>query len=78
MFTSGGTQSNLHGLLLAREACPATDLSPDAHPGHARTHFSVTQAAILLGLGRDAVVPVATDAGRPDGPGRADRDAGRP
>ncbi|GIF61262.1 pyridoxal phosphate-dependent decarboxylase family protein [Asanoa iriomotensis] len=67
VFTSGGTQSNLHGLLLAREASAATDLSRMRVLATAEAHFSVTQAAILLGLGRDAVVPVGTDAaGRMD------------
>ncbi|WP_409362953.1 pyridoxal phosphate-dependent decarboxylase family protein [Asanoa ferruginea] len=61
VFTSGGTQSNLHGLLLAREASAATDLSRMRILATAEAHFSVTQAGILLGLGRDAVVPVATD-----------------
>ncbi|MEV0719884.1 aspartate aminotransferase family protein, partial [Asanoa sp. NPDC050611] len=62
VFTSGGTQSNLHGLLLAREASPAGDLSRMRILATAEAHFSVTQAAILLGLGRDAVVGVGTDA----------------
>ncbi|GIF66662.1 pyridoxal-dependent decarboxylase [Asanoa ishikariensis] len=63
VFTSGGTQSNLHALLLAREASPATDLSRMRILATTETHFSVTQAAILLGLGREAVIAVATDAG---------------
>ncbi|MCF2533058.1 pyridoxal phosphate-dependent decarboxylase family protein [Yinghuangia soli] len=57
--TTGGTESNLLGLLLAR----------DRHgPGAGRhrvlcsdaAHFSVRRSAALLGLGDDAVVPVAT------------------
>jgi L-2,4-diaminobutyrate decarboxylase len=69
VFTSGGTQSNLQALLLARE---------EAEPGRAgwegsqnlgrlrvfvseAGHFSVRKAAKLLGLGPDAVVPVPVD-----------------
>ncbi|WP_110651161.1 pyridoxal phosphate-dependent decarboxylase family protein [Salinicola peritrichatus] len=72
VFTSGGTQSNLMALMIARDnACAAM-------PGHAGnrhhglpqgyralriltseiSHFSVQKAAALLGLGYDAVIPV--------------------
>ncbi|MBX6385839.1 MAG: aspartate aminotransferase family protein [Microbispora sp.] len=63
VFTSGGTQSNLHALLLAREEA-------DASPARLRViiseagHFSVRKAAKLLGLGPDAVVTVETDGER--------------
>ncbi|QSB17321.1 aspartate aminotransferase family protein [Natronosporangium hydrolyticum] len=68
IFTSGGTQSNLHGLLLAREQCLA-GLPGDRHTELARlrvlatdqSHFSVGKAAALLGLSDNAVVTVATD-----------------
>ncbi|WP_298802500.1 aminotransferase class I/II-fold pyridoxal phosphate-dependent enzyme [uncultured Pseudokineococcus sp.] len=71
VFTSGGTQSNTHALLLAREAALAARglARPDELlPGRLRVlasdqaHFSVTRAARLLGLGADAVVRVPTDA----------------
>ncbi|MGW1746653.1 lysine decarboxylase DesA [Streptomyces sp. NPDC002092] len=69
VFTSGGTQSNLQALLLARE---------EAKPGRAGWeegatlaklrvfasevgHFSVKKSAKLLGLGQDAVVSVPVD-----------------
>lgn len=76
VFTSGGTQSNLMALAIARDnAC-------DALPGHGGnrhhglpanyrdlriltselSHFSVQKAAALLGLGYDAVIPVPCDA----------------
>ncbi|MFG3011231.1 lysine decarboxylase DesA [Streptomyces cinerochromogenes] len=69
VFTSGGTQSNLQALLLARE---------EAKPGRAEweegaslaklrifasevSHFSVKKSAKLLGLGPDAVVAIPVD-----------------
>ncbi|MEV7993062.1 lysine decarboxylase DesA [Streptomyces sp. NPDC086077] len=69
VFTSGGTQSNLQALLLARE---------EAKPGPAGweegrslvklrifasdvSHFSVKKSAKLLGLGPDAVVAIPVD-----------------
>lgn len=73
--TSGGTESNLTGLLLAREHALANALG--AHPvatgipaemhGRLRilcsetTHFSVARAAGVLGLGEDSVVGVPLD-----------------
>ncbi|OON71837.1 pyridoxal phosphate-dependent decarboxylase family protein [Streptomyces tsukubensis] len=60
VFTSGGTQSNLHALLLAREEAKA-------HPNRLRifasdvSHFSVRKAAKLLGLGPEAVVAIPCD-----------------
>lgn len=62
VFTSGGTQSNLQGLLLAREATGGGKIFATAE-----SHFSVGKSAGILGLGPDAVVAVATD-----GSGRMD------
>ncbi|GAB2905483.1 lysine decarboxylase DesA [Streptomyces heilongjiangensis] len=70
VFTSGGSQSNLQALLLAREEAKP---GPDGWEGpadHARlrifasevSHFSVKKSAKLLGLGPDAVVSVPVDA----------------
>lgn len=68
IFTSGGTQSNLHALYLAREravaACGRDRV--DALPmlrvfTSADSHFSVRTAARLLGLHDDAVVAITTD-----------------
>jgi L-2,4-diaminobutyrate decarboxylase len=74
VFTSGGSQSNLQALLLAREATAAqhagaqhTDghrAQPPLHPvvfATAESHFSVRKSAHVLGLPADAVVDVATD-----------------
>lgn len=63
VFTTGGTQSNLQALLLARgrAGAPADRLRVLAG---ADGHFSVQKAARLLGLGEDAVIPVAVDASR--------------
>lgn len=72
VFTSGGTQSNLQALLIARGQAY---LSGDADPAEpvAQTltrfrifasrdsHFSVQKSANVLGLGLDAVVTIPTD-----------------
>ncbi|WP_344680737.1 MULTISPECIES: pyridoxal phosphate-dependent decarboxylase family protein [Actinomycetes] len=75
IFTSGGTQSNLQALFLAREAA----LTGTSGPSRAvrqqqlvvltspQSHFSIAKAALLLGLRDDAVITVDTDdAGRMD------------
>ena len=73
VITTGGTQSNLMGLLLARDGAErrrgrdvaAEGLGPDA--GRYRVlcselaHFSVGRSTALLGLGRRAVEPLAVD-----------------
>ncbi|WP_216592339.1 pyridoxal phosphate-dependent decarboxylase family protein [Verrucosispora sioxanthis] len=72
VFTSGGTQSNLHALLLAREEALAAATPADRRIllpqlriiASAAGHFSVQKAAKLLGLAPDAVVVVETG---PDG-----------
>lgn len=74
VFTTGGTESNLMGLLLAREHCMAerfgVDATADGLPaaaGQARiftseqSHFSVQRAAALIGLGERSVVSIPTD-----------------
>jgi len=64
VVTSGGTESNLMGLLLARDA--AVDGMAGA-AGRLRVfcselaHFSVARNAAVLGLGEAAVVPVPVD-----------------
>ncbi len=59
VITTGGTESNLMGLLLACEAGHRTILCSE----HA--HFSIQRAAALLGLGPDAVIAIraGTDTG---------------
>ncbi|MFF7014208.1 MULTISPECIES: aspartate aminotransferase family protein [Streptomyces] len=66
VFTSGGTQSNLQALLLAREEAKAR---PEHHTRlrvftSECSHFSVQKSAKLLGLGPDAVVPVPVDSNK--------------
>ncbi|WP_329152421.1 aspartate aminotransferase family protein [Streptomyces sp. NBC_01456] len=76
IFTSGGSQSNLQAMLLARdEACRRAltggELPDDARPcdilprlrilTSACSHFSIHKAATLLGLGADAVIAVPCD-----------------
>ena len=99
IFTSGGTQSNLQALFLAREnvlraqqaqraeqaqSAEQAQVLGSAQPGRgepsrreimsqlrilttSQTHFSISRAAHILGLGPEAVVTVDTDAaGRMD------------
>ena len=72
VFTSGGTQSNLQALLMARGQTFLTgDVDPsDTFAGalsqfrifaSGESHFSVRKSATLLGMGQDAVTTVATD-----------------
>jgi L-2,4-diaminobutyrate decarboxylase len=74
-FTSGGTQSNFMGLLLARDAYAQQHLhwsiQQQGLPVAAHrfrilcsdvSHFTIRQSAALLGLGQQAVVAVETDA----------------
>ncbi|MCS1352738.1 aspartate aminotransferase family protein [Mechercharimyces sp. CAU 1602] len=74
VFTSGGTQSNFMGLLLARDRyinqawnwnAQQQGLPPEANQLRIlcseAAHFTVKQSAALLGLGEQAVVTVATD-----------------
>ena len=75
-FTSGGTQSNYMGLLLARDAFSLrrwghATREHGLHPDFRRlrilcsrhAHFSIAKSAIQLGLAESAVVPVDTDSG---------------
>ncbi|MER6470132.1 lysine decarboxylase DesA [Streptomyces collinus] len=61
VFTSGGTQSNLQALLLAREEAKTEDLGRLRIFASEVSHFSVRKSAKLLGLGPDAVVSVPVD-----------------
>ena len=74
IFTTGGTQSNLMGLLLARDHFITTNyhIDPKIHglPVEASrfrifcsemSHFSLKKNASLLGLGQQSVIPVAVD-----------------
>ncbi|MCQ6553010.1 aspartate aminotransferase family protein [Streptomyces sp. C10-9-1] len=61
VFTSGGTQSNLQALLLARQEASTQELSRLRIFTSECSHFSVQKSATLLGLGPDAVVSVPTD-----------------
>lgn len=63
IFTTGGTQSNLQALLLARgEALAAgAELHRLRIVTSGNAHFSSRKAAMVLGLGEDAVVETAVD-----------------
>ncbi|MCG8673112.1 MAG: aspartate aminotransferase family protein [Pseudomonadales bacterium] len=75
IFTSGGTQSNLMAMLLARDNYCLEHLNGHSIQLHGLpqqasrfrfftskiSHFSVQKAAALLGLGYDAVIPVDVD-----------------
>ena len=73
-FTSGGTQSNQMGLLLARNKLIRKRLNQDCQktglPAEATSyrvfcsevaHFSIKQSMSILGLGSDSIVQVKTD-----------------
>ncbi|MFC1442065.1 pyridoxal-dependent decarboxylase [Streptacidiphilus sp. N1-10] len=66
VLTGGGTESNLMALLLARDAFPREQFASGRLTVHCSqaAHFSIARGAALLGLDRDAVVPVQT---APDG-----------
>ena len=76
VFTSGGTQSNLMALLLARDAAASASgrvvavdgLGPEASGYRIlcseAAHFTVQRSASLLGLGSAAVEPIPVDAER--------------
>ena len=72
VFTSGGTQSNLQALLVARARAYLAgdaDLSEPLAQTASRfrifasrdSHFSVQKSANILGLGMDAVITIPTD-----------------
>ncbi|RAG80994.1 pyridoxal-dependent decarboxylase [Streptacidiphilus pinicola] len=64
VFTSGGTQSNLHALLLARDETLGGDLTrlPRLRIlASEAAHFSVVKSARLLGLGAGAAVAIPAD-----------------
>ncbi|MEV5015193.1 lysine decarboxylase DesA [Streptomyces sp. NPDC053780] len=61
VFTSGGTQSNLQALLLAREEAKTDTLAKLRIFASEVSHFSVQKSAKLLGLGPDAVVSIPVD-----------------
>ncbi|MDN3251323.1 lysine decarboxylase DesA [Streptomyces sp. MA25(2023)] len=61
VFTSGGTQSNLQALLLAREEAKTENFADLRVFASEVSHFSVKKSAKLLGLGPDAVVSIPVD-----------------
>ncbi|GGU42350.1 pyridoxal phosphate-dependent decarboxylase family protein [Streptomyces lavendofoliae] len=61
VFTSGGTQSNLQALLLAREEAKTDDLAKLRIFSSECSHFSVQKSAKLLGLPPQSVISVPTD-----------------
>ncbi|MEP5338137.1 MAG: aspartate aminotransferase family protein [Algibacter sp.] len=75
IFTSGGTQSNLMGILMARDSYAEKHLNlnikinggSDILPKFRifcseKSHFSIQKSAAILGMGYNAVVSVKTDA----------------
>ncbi|MGR8010438.1 pyridoxal phosphate-dependent decarboxylase family protein [Streptomyces hypolithicus] len=61
VFTSGGSQSNLQALLLAREEAKAENTAQLRIFASECGHFSVQKSAKLLGLGPEAVVSIPCD-----------------
>lgn len=84
VFTSGGTQSNLQALLIARGQAYLSGGADVAEPlaqtsarfrifASGDSHFSVQKSASILGLGPDAVVSIPTDDRRRMDAGALDR-----
>ncbi|MEV7343063.1 lysine decarboxylase DesA [Streptomyces sp. NPDC093544] len=61
VFTSGGSQSNLQALLLAREEAKSDSLAKLRIFASEVSHFSVKKSAKLLGLSADSVVSIPVD-----------------
>ncbi|MFI5524536.1 pyridoxal phosphate-dependent decarboxylase family protein [Streptomyces platensis] len=75
IFTSGGSQSNLQAMLLARDEACRRELSREGSPAARLTdvlprlriltsecsHFSIRKSATLLGMGAEAVIAVPSD-----------------
>ncbi|WP_411124676.1 pyridoxal phosphate-dependent decarboxylase family protein [Streptomyces sp. x-19] len=76
IFTSGGSQSNLQAMLLARDETCRRELARTGSPENTRltdllprlriltsacSHFSIRKSATLLGLGAEAVIAVPAD-----------------
>ncbi|MFG2829501.1 pyridoxal phosphate-dependent decarboxylase family protein [Streptomyces sp. NPDC048434] len=76
IFTSGGSQSNLQAMLLARDEACRRELTRVGAPADARltdvlprlrlltsecSHFSIRKSATLLGMGAEAVISVPSD-----------------
>ncbi|MFD8571799.1 lysine decarboxylase DesA [Streptomyces sp. NPDC059639] len=61
IFTSGGSQSNLQALLLAREESKTDDLARLRVFASEAGHFSVQKSAKLLGLPASCVVTIPVD-----------------
>jgi L-2,4-diaminobutyrate decarboxylase len=71
VLTSGGTAANLTALLAARHAAlgPSPEGARPALLASAHAHYSVARAAVVMGWGPRAVVPLAVDGAfrvRPD------------
>ncbi|MFF4039058.1 lysine decarboxylase DesA [Streptomyces sp. NPDC001816] len=61
VFTSGGTQSNLQALLLAREEAKSDSIPELRIFASEVSHFSVKKSAKLLGLSPESVVSIPVD-----------------
>lgn len=69
IFTSGGSGGNLTALLAARQSAAGGDIwkegvgsePPLAVLASSECHYSVRRSAAIMGLGENAVVPVAVD-----------------
>jgi len=80
LVTSGGTLANLTGLLAARNVTLKDSWSAGLAAGkvapaivvHAESHYSVTRAAGIMGLGTDQIVMAALDDRRRMDPNRLD------
>lgn len=62
VFTSGGSQSNLQALIVARRRTPAAPADRVRVFTSAESHFSIEKSAAIMGMPPEAVIAIPVDA----------------